>query len=477
MLGAPYRGRFDWEELGKLFQRIPYLQRENSRAHWRLFLVQWTLMLSVVLCVILDSRPGEWWIKFIGVWDGYGYLFVAGLALLVALFSGAELFRSLYGIKNFRSALRHYLTLVFALGALDGIGAIVRSFIAVTFWHWLLFFRWGYGYLVIAQGEISKEDLESPNVKAGGPCFLIIIKDTALVLEQDGCYTRVVGPGFTFLEPFETIRGAVDLRPQIRANTVHAMTRDGIPVQVKLEIEFMIQPHPRRQSQQPAKAPYLFREDAVRRAVYKQTVFHRGTREEILDWRDLVMARAEFELQHVINTYMLDHLIEPEDANPRAPLELQETPRREIQARVLRNVNASGEQRQLDARDLGVVVTRVTLEDFQIIPKEFAETVRKSRIESWRAAWEKRIIITRADAEAAKQRLSEAARAQAQTEMLNTITRGLSELDMADRANLPHLLALRMIEALEQMSLDPWAQIFVPEQTLAMIRRLRTLYI
>jgi len=479
MTSASYGETFDWNwnKVHKLFQRILYFQRESSRAHWRLFLIQWCLILSVVVCVLLDSQPGELWIKPFDVWNGRGYFLIALAGLWVALMSATEFFRLLYGIKDSRSALQHYLTLVFAIGFVNSLGALMRAFVSLTFWHLLFaFFRFGYDYFVPSQGELPKDDLEGPIVKAGGPCFLVVIKDTALVLEQDGCYKRVIKPGFSFLEPFETIRAAVDLRPQVRANVVKAVTKDGIPVRVKLEIEFMIQPHPRRQSQSPGEDPFLFREDAVRRAAYKQTVLHRDSGENILDWKDLIMSRAELELQRILSTYVLDRLIEPEDANPRATLELQETPRREIQARLARNINASGEVRQLDASDLGVVVTRATLEDFQS-PKEFEDMIRKNRIESWRAEWRKRMSITAAEAEAAKLRWGEAARAQAQTEMLNAITRGLAELDVTDRANLPHLLALRMIEALEQMALDPWAQTFVPEQTLAMLRRLRTLYI
>lgn len=479
MTADSYRGWFDWdwEKVKKLFQRMFYFQRENSRAHWRLFLVQWSLILSAGFCAYLASPQGDWWIGLVSVWDGRGYLFVSMFALFVALAAAVQFFRLLYGIKDFRPALEHYLTLVFALGFINGIGASLRALVTGTVWHSVFgFFRFGYDYLVPAQGEIPKKDLESPIVKAGGPCFLVVTKDTALVLEQDGCYKRIVKPGFSFLEAFETIRGALDLRTQVRSNIVRAVTKEGIPIQVKLEVEFMIQPHTRRQSQRPSADPYLFREDAVRRAIYKQTVFHHDAREEVLDWRDLLMSRAEFELQHIINTYVLDRLIEPEDASPRAPLELQEAPRREIQERVLRNVNTSGELRQLDARELGVVVTRVTLEDFQT-PKEFAEMVKENRIASWRAEWQKRITVSRGEAEAATLRWREAARAQAQAEMLNTITRGLSELDAAGQENISHLLALRMIESLEQMSLDPWAQTFIPEQTLAMLRRLRTLYV
>ncbi|MBM3130297.1 MAG: hypothetical protein FJ009_16930 [Chloroflexi bacterium] len=480
MIDTPYRGaRDDWAKAWKFFQRLPYLDRESSRAHVRLFVVQLVFVLSLVFCMQLDSRPGEIWVKLLGVWDGRGYLIVAALSLFAALMTGTEFFRSLYGIKDFRAARDHYLVSLFGVGFIKGLKGLVRALFSFTwFWHLnaLLFGIWGYDYFVVENGEIKKKDLDGPIIRAGGPCFLVIIKDTALVLEQDGCFTRVVKPGFGFLEPFETIREAVDLRPQVRAQPVKALTKDGIPIQVKLEIEFMIQPHPRRQIRQPAEDPYLFREDAARRAAYNRTVFHRDTGEETMVWKDLVMARAEFEMQCILNTFVLDRLIEPEDANPRAPLDLQETPRREIQDKLRRNLYASGELRQLDAIDLGVLVTRVTLEDFQI-PEKFADAVKENRIKSWQAEWIRRVKISQAEGDAAGTRWREAARAQAQAEMLRAIARGLEGLDDANRANLSHLFALRMIESLEQMTLDPWAQTFVPEQTLAMLRRLRDLYV
>lgn len=483
MIGAPHSNMLSWvwARTHHFIHNPPYFVRESSRAHLRLFLVQVLFVLTIVFCIQFDPRPGDIGDKLFFVWNGRGYLLVATLSLFAALMTGTEFFRSLYCIASFRVALNHYLAAsMFGIGFVNGLNGIFRAFVSLTFWHLFapLLGFWGYKYFVVEKGEIRSEDQDSPVIKAGGPCFLVIIRDTALVLEQNGCSTRVVGPGFAFLEPFETIRDVVDLRPQVRAKDVEALTKDGIPIQVNLEIEFMIQPK-RHQGGQSDADPYPFREGAVRRAVYKKAVFQHEQGEKILDWKALVMWRAEFELQRLLNTYVLDRLIEPEDANPRVPLDLQEPPRREIQDRLRQNLNASGDLRQLDAVNLGATASRVTLEHFQIRADLAAviKQIKDNRIKSWKAEWDKRIKFRQAEGEAADTRWREAARAQAQAEMLRAITRGVEELDAANRANLPHLLALRTIEALEQMPLDPWAQTFVPEQTLTMLRRLRALYV
>lgn len=65
---------------------------------------------------------------------------------------------------------------------------------------------------------------------AGWHAILVIMDGTALYLERGNCFSRVVGPGVAFLEKYETIKEAVDLRPQTYKNKVEAWTKDGIKV-------------------------------------------------------------------------------------------------------------------------------------------------------------------------------------------------------------------------------------------------------
>lgn len=505
-LNAPGWAQAWWHRIPLL----PNFSRESSRAHRRLFIFQILLIVSVAVCVYLDSpRPpdpvGEFFkfweargifpattLEFIvtllwALWDVKAFFVIALAGFLTALWSGTLFFQALYDVNGTKAALEHYLNLLFGLGYWTGLWSTVRGFLTGTLFAHLLAQALGFGgyrYFVIKNGAIRKDDAEHPVIRVGGPAFLVIYNDSTAVLERDGCSTRVVGPGFAFLEPFEIIREVVDLRPQMRLKNeerVRAVTRDGIPIQVDLEVEFMIQPGPRRRNN-PLAMPYPYLERAVRRAVYNKAV----ARDQTYFWKDLVLHRARFELRRLLNNYVLDRLIEPEEGDPREPLAFRDTPRREIQkelrrrlgTRVFDPAHEGGEPNVSAVKDIGVTVLRVTLGKLSIESKfaEAREEISKHRIESWKAEWIKRKTILEAEGEAAKTRLNETARAQAQAEMIQAIARALEASDLAKVANPSHILALRTIEALEQMALDPWGQIFVPEETLATLERLRVLF-
>lgn len=58
---------------------------------------------------------------------------------------------------------------------------------------------------------------------------------------RKGDFVRIAGPGITFTEAGEKIRGVIDLRPQIRfRRSVHAYTRDGIEIETSITTIFTI---------------------------------------------------------------------------------------------------------------------------------------------------------------------------------------------------------------------------------------------
>jgi len=77
----------------------------------------------------------------------------------------------------------------------------------------------------------------------GGPAKLAIFDGVALYLEKGGKFSRIIGPGLPFpqLERNETIKIAIDLRPQIVARTgIKTWTKDGIEVQFNVRAEFQV---------------------------------------------------------------------------------------------------------------------------------------------------------------------------------------------------------------------------------------------
>jgi regulator of protease activity HflC (stomatin/prohibitin superfamily) len=479
-----------WVVANRLLAHIPYFHKQTQLAHLRLSLVVVLFVATISICAVIDlssyKDPLDDWIGI------SSFIMVSSICFLTALANGAAFFQSLYKLADGRAARMHWLTLIFGLNYIQGAGEIIRALITLTLPIHLLSGLAGfvgYKYLVASEGKISKNDCEGPVMKAGGPCFLIVYSDTAVVTEQNGCFKRVIGPGFAFVDPFETVREVVDLRPQVRTvDSVDALTKDGIPIQMRLEVEFMIQPGQRPPRRNPLATPYPFRESAVRRAVYNKSIKRTCKQESVYEWRDLVIYRARFELRRLLNGYILDRLIEPEEADARKPLELGDTPRQELQSRLrkqlstrdeeteIKSAQENGDANHMDAKDIGVTILRVTLGQLRIHAEytQASDEISKQRIKSWQAEWIKRMTITHAEGEAIDFRLRESARAQAQAEMINAISQGLKS--MGANEQLPQVLALRTIEALEKMTLDPWAQVFVPEETLETLRKLHSIY-
>ena len=93
--------------------------------------------------------------------------------------------------------------------------------------------------LQVQDGQVLSE---VPGVleQVGGPGFLGVEHNNAVVTNKLGILSRILGPGFYTLEPFEKVWDVVDLRPQRRTINVRFMTRDGIPASADAEVVFRI---------------------------------------------------------------------------------------------------------------------------------------------------------------------------------------------------------------------------------------------
>lgn len=97
-----------------------------------------------------------------------------------------------------------------------------------------------------------------------------------------------------------------------------------------------------------------------------------------------------------------------------------------------------------------------------------SEKVRQQRIESWRARWQKRNEIMKAEMELDSTRLRNHARAQAQREMIMALSQILQNMPNAQEA-----MAMRVFQALETAATDPQTHRLLPRETIDMLRSLR----
>jgi len=140
---------------------------------------------------------------------------VPGLvAVVVVCWLAASFVQSLYGLRSRR----------------EGWGFLTRSLFGLSGLQ---------PFLIIREGTIQGDEAHVLR-RVGGPGGLVIFNDSAVVLERAGRLTRVAGSGFAYLEPFEKVWDAIDLRPQRWNFAVEAMTQEGIPVTCHADVSFKI---------------------------------------------------------------------------------------------------------------------------------------------------------------------------------------------------------------------------------------------
>lgn len=314
--------------------------------------------------------------------------------------------------------------------------------------------------------------------RAGGPASLTVYSDTALVTERGGRIKRVLGPGAQTLEPYEKVWDTVDLRPQRRVCQVYGLTKEGIPVSCDLDICFRIADSP-VSTQSPSRSPgcqggvpYAYSEDAVLRATTSRWICAPEDQTRGLSWDRRVVLMAEATLRDILATYRLDWLIEapqPDQPHPRDEI------RRCLESDLKDKIGIVGAQ--LQEIELGQMEVRIPEREdppTEEVSERLLEIVSQQWIEAWNADWSARALASRAEGEAELLRI-DAARIQAQAEMVIALTEALQPMLTNTEASEPYVLALRVVEALRWMSYDPGMREFMPPEAIRTLKRLQEL--
>lgn len=322
-------------------------------------------------------------------------------------------------------------------------------------------------YLLIKEGKIAVEE-NSVLHKVGGPGYLAIYNDTAVVTERCGRLERVLSAHFPrrynypFLAPFEKVWEIIDLRPQQWTSPVKGMTREGIPVICEADVRFKIDDRlpdeqGRLQPKPPTdEEPYPFTPEAVFRAATARWIRQPDFQGHQMDWRERVAGFTDGILRNILAEYRLDWLLGPTGEDT-------EHPREQIRQRLK-------EQLEQEAAKVGVRIMDVQLGEIKVED----EQILTQWIEAWRAEEESRAIATLVEGEAELLRI-ETVRARAQAEMLITLVRQLQSVAVSDDHLRPYLLAIRLAETLRWMSYDPYTRAFLPPEAIRTIRRLQDL--
>lgn len=351
------------------------------------------------------------------------------VALVVAFEISAHFVRSLYDLDEMGDARGFLRRMLFG---------------QTSFRPWLL-----------ASEGILKADKNHVLLRVGGPGYLVIYNDTAVLLQKAGRLTRIETQGFPKLEPFETVYDAIDLRPKRKRYPVSAMTKEGIPVTCEVDISLKIEDEGQALTKD---LPYPAQKDAVFNAITSQwacdtDIMSTGK----LSWEDLVVAGyADAALRSILARYPLDQLIQPvklEDG--------QEKPSRQAIREELKEVIGK------EALSLGVKILHV---DLGYITME--DEVLQQWIEAWQTDWESWRRERQAIGEAEYTQQVEAAKARAQVDMIAAIAGAVQHSDIDDPRAASQRFLLRLITMLGGASDDPWTRAFLPSHVIRTLREL-----
>jgi SPFH domain / Band 7 family len=325
-----------------------------------------------------------------------------------------------------------------------------------AFWH-LVHCQFGRAsfkpWLKVEGGKIDF-DLSPANsfiCQVGGPGNVVIRKDSAVVLEKAGQLTRVEGPGFPTLEPFEHVYDTIDLRPRRWQLPVSGLSKEGIPITCDTDIEFQIQDG----GQQPTgETPFPVDLGAVFAAVTCKWIReqNRPEGERVLDWKGrIVVSTAEGTLRFILARYPLDRLIAPEKDG-------QQHPRQVICKELEKALHAS-------AADVGARILKVELGEIKV-----RDEITQQWIESWQANWDRWGLEYLATSEAALLEMVGAAKSEAVARRIRDITNILHELRKSGEEAFVAGAKLQLELALRNIGSDSLALTYMPTEAMKLLQ-------
>ncbi len=312
-------------------------------------------------------------------------------------------------------------------------------------------------YIIARDGMIEKLDTwpawQARNI--GGPILLIIFDGCALYLERGNRFSRVVGPGNNppFLEWFETIKYAVDLRPKVKEDSFSVWTKDGINIKLTVRIECRIGDPAKHDPESGLVYPYD--PVAVKKAVERFALRWPNPQEEPSEftWVDAAWGQVTGIIPSYIGGRMLDDILIASRKNGQilSPNAIQQ---------LLGDLNKA-------ANGFGVYITNL-----QIVKLEVPPAVQEQQKEYWKAERESIATIIDGEAKAFEIRAREKARADAQRDLILAIADGL-EKNKNNKFSEPLLLAISGV--LDESLKDPLLRAYLAKETLDTLEKLQAM--
>ncbi len=368
----------------------------------------------------LDELPVIGWLPgplliFLGAaLNPYGlrYIITPLAALFFILVAGAFYVKDVYALPDLGSAFRYITASMFTLR---------------------------YPRLVVDKGARQVKGSEINLIeKVGGPGFVSIEPGSAAIFR----FLREPGPSLFstthYMAPFETIAQTVDLdEQQEKKEEIKAITRDGIKVVLRdVHIRYRIKQQiyegvPVRRS---LKDPWPLDPDSLRNMLLNLSVNSGGLQK----WQDAVEGAVVGQITDYIASHSIDQLTAPRNGfiNPRIEM-----------------LSTVTEKVKKPLGDLGAELLWIDVGHLDIA----YDLVDEQRTSLWAADWVGDSTVSRSYTEAIRQAYQELGRAQAQAEIILSISDALSNANLPNNTddNLRRLLLVRTSQVLDSLSTKP----------------------
>jgi hypothetical protein len=300
---------------------------------------------------------------------------------------------------------------------------------------WSGAFGMAYPNLNIRDGRAELKTGETNLLRViGGPGYINVRPDSAVLLESLAHPTNVYGAGLHFVSRLERIRELVSLADQHSTiEQTRATTKDGIPINVRnINFRYRLRTghRPRDHQLRTPADPYPFSVQAIRDMAYRRST----TQDGVQSWDRMVQLRIDGAITDYIRPRTFDQVAMPKPG---------EDPRTEIARQVLTKpqreaLRAAGTE--LLWCDIG-----------HLDPAE--EEVKRQQMDTW-GEWMSGIaMLERADADATRLRYQEMGRAEAQAELLKSIVDALERSAQGNPGqNLRSMIIIRTAQILEAMA-------------------------
>lgn len=275
----------------------------------------------------------------------------------------------------------------------------------------------------------------SPSFRYIGAGFLF--SHQAAAVTYGNSYVRAAGPGLVILRPGEVIAQVFDLRPQSRKMSVSAITRDGVPVETSVSVNFQVRrptPDQRRpRSIESDVIPYPYDRDAIFDLTYTASVGDDAK----LEWTEQVCPQAATLLVTEIGKYTLDELLVSAGAEPMS----------EIRDRIKSELKEQQGDDHLQMLSRGIDILGVG-----VGPLELPADVTAKRLATWQAGWQDRATLEDVGNDLETQRLYNEALTRAQAENIEKLLVSIDNMRRESGVELHQVVMLRVVELLEAIA-------------------------